>query len=591
MSNPTQKILTIITLCAITALFASLPALAVVVHRRSNMQDPSSGFWVANELPGRVVINEIMADPTPLVGLPDFEWIELFNAGNSTINLAGWRIVVGTTSRTLPDAWLDPGEFVIVCNAAASEALMQWGRRAVISLPALRNTGNRIALYTIEGDVADVVNYSDKWYSDNKKKEGGWALERIDPFRNCGEAANWTASRDEKGGTPGAVNSVFARNNDSTPPEIIWAGATSVNTAEIYFSEPMDTLLLRQSDNYSLAGLPGEPGETVVRGENSVILRWNLPLQINKTFTLNLRNLTDACGNQLQEKSVRIQWVELEPGDVVVNEILFNPLQGGVDFVELHNRSQKRIDAGKLTLAGRDKNLVLRQHVSLKTLNKIIEPGEYLAVTTNREILLTFYTSRCPECIYNLPSLPSYNNDEGWVALIDDAQSVMDEFHYTGEMHHQLLHNVKGVSLERVNPDAATSFPENWQSASSDVGYATPGYQNSQFQNELPRRAGFFVEPKAFSPNGDGFNDELLLHYETSSPGWVANAWIFDTSGRMKMQLLKNQLMAVSGTIPWNGDDNTGSRIPYGPYVLFIEMYDLKGNLERFRKAIFMIDY
>jgi hypothetical protein len=91
------------------------------------------------------------------------------------------------------------------------------------------------------------------------------------------------------------------------------------------------------------------------------------------------------------------------------------------------------------------------------------------------------------------------------------------------------------------------------------LGYATPGYQNSQFQDELPGRAGLRVEPQAFSPNGDGFNDELLLHYETSSPGWVANAWIFDTSGRMKMQLLKNQLMAVSGTISWNGDDSTGS--------------------------------
>ncbi len=165
----------------------------------------------------------------------------------------------------------------------------------------------------------------------------------------------------------------------------------------------------------------------------------------------------------------------------------------------------------------------------------------------------------------------------------------MDEFHYTTDMHHQLLHDVKGVSLERVNPDAGTTFPENWQSASSDAGYATPGYKNSQFQDELPRRAGLRVEPQAFSPNGDGFNDELLLHYETSSPGWVANAWIFDTSGRMKMQLLKNQLMAVSGTITWNGNDNMGHSIPYGPYVLFFEMYDLKGNIERFRKAIYII--
>ena len=588
MINLKPKILTFLAFYAI-ADFSFLPTgMAAVADRISCRQIfPADGTAIL-ESPASVVINEIMADPTPLVGLPDFEWIELFNAGNSRLNLEGWRIVVGTISRTLPETWLDPGEFVIVCNAAASEALKQWGRRAVISLPALRNTGNRIALHSGEGDLADVVNYSDKWYSDNKKKDGGWTLERIDPFRNCGEAANWMASRDVKGGTPGAVNSVYARNADNTPPEIVWAGATSVNTAEIWFSEPMDTLLLKQPENYILAGITG-PDETWIRGENCVMLGWSQSMQINKTYTLNIRNLTDACGNMLRQESVRIQWVELEPGDVVVNEVLFNPKQGGVDFVELHNRSQKRIDAGKLILAGRDKNLVPRQHVPLKTLNKIIEPGEYLAMTTDREVLLSFYTTRCMECIHNLPSLPAYNNDEGWVVLLDDDQSVMDEFHYTADMHHQLLHNDEGVSLERVNPDAGTSHPENWQSASSDAGYATPGYRNSQFQDEMPGKAGLRVEPQAFSPNGDGHNDELLLHYETSSPGWVANAWIFDTSGRMKMQLLKNQLMAVSGTISWNGDDTTGSSLPHGPYILFLEMYDLNGNLERFRKAIYLI--
>jgi hypothetical protein len=470
MINLKPKILTFLAFCAF-ADFSFVPiAKAALADRNMCRQIIPDDASVTLESPGSVVINEIMADPTPLVGLPDFEWIELFNTGNSTINLEGWRIVVGSTSRTLPETWLDPGEFVIICNSAASEALKQWGRRTVISLPALRNSGNRIALYSREGEVTDEVNYSDRWYSDNKKKDGGWTLERIDPFRNCGEAANWTASKDAKGGTPGAVNSVYARNADTTPPEIVWAGAISVNTAEIWFSEPMDTLLLKQPENYILTGITGVPDKIGIRGENCVILDWNLPMQINKTYTLSLRSLTDACGNLLPQESVRIQWVELEPGDVVVNEVLFNPIQGGVDFVELHNRSQKRIDAGKLTLAGRDNNLVLRQHVTLKTLSKIIEPGEYLAVTTNRDILLTFYTSLCMECIHNLPSLPSYNNDEGWVVLLDDAESIMDEFHYTSDMHHQLLHDVKGVSLERVNPDAGTTFPENWQSASSDAG-------------------------------------------------------------------------------------------------------------------------
>jgi hypothetical protein len=590
MTYFTLKFLTFITICAIAPFVVKSSGLTA--HRGVLFCEETivENHLVKDEIVCSIVINEMMVDPTPLVGLPDFEWIELYNTSNCRVNLAGWRIVVGSTSRTLPEAWLEPGEYIIICTVAGSAVLQKWGRTVPISLPALRNSGNRVSLYTADGQLSDEVNYTDKWYNDNKKKDGGWTLERIDPFRSCGEAANWTASIDPRGGTPGEVNSVFADNTDIIPPEIIWAGATSINTAEIIFSEPMDTLALKQLQNYSLSGGIGVPSEVLLKVDNTVVIKWDRAMQVNTTYTLSLQNATDACGNLPLEKSFLIQWIELQPNDVVVNEVLFNPFSGGVDFVELYNRSTKRIDAGKLVLAGRDRNLNLRQQISLKTINRVIEPGEFIVVTINKESVLSLYISNCPECIYNLPSMPAYNNDEGWVVLMNDSQNILDEFHYTEKMHHSLLHDVKGVSLERVNQDLPTNHPGNWQSASSDVGYATPGYQNSQYQLAPTLMANVSVEPQAFSPNGDGYNDELNIRYETPAPGWVANAWVFDTSGRTIMQLLKNQLLATEGTIVWNGEDETGSRITLGPYILFFEMYDLNGNLERFKKAFYITD-
>jgi len=584
MSNQALKILTFSTLFVTFCLFWLQAGTKNIFY-----EIRSDGSGILSEC-GKVVINELMVDPTPLVGLPDFEWIELYNAGTCNVNLAGWRIVVGSTSRTLPGVIIPVDGYVIVCTQAASAELQKWGLTAVISLPALRNTGNRISLYAPDGSVADEVNYTDKWYNDNKKKDGGWTLERIDPLRSCGEAANWTASKNPRGGTPGAVNSVFANNSDTTPPEIVWVGAVSANSAEMVFSEPMDTISLKELQNYLLSDGMGIPVEVKLKSEFEIALTWGRQLQANKSYFLTISNLTDACGNLPLSNSFIMQWTILEKDDVVVNEVLFNPYSGGVDFVEIFNRSQKRIDAGKLVLAGRDRSLNLRQQVSLRTMNRTIGPGEIIAVTINRDAVLSFYHSECPECIYNLPSMPAYNNDEGWVVILDDSQKIIDEFHYTEKMHHRLLHNVKGVSLERVNPDVQTAQAGNWQSASSDVGYATPGYQNSQFMKTLSSGAMLRVEPQAFSPNGDGYNDEMAIHYETPAPGWVANAWIFDASGRLVMQLLKNQLLAASGSIDWDGHDETGSRIPVGPYVLFFEMYDLNGNFERFKKAIFITD-
>ena len=76
-----------------------------------------------------VVIDEIMTDPTPQVGLPDNEWIELRNTSAFRINLQGWTLsdLTGQTG-AMPDFILQPDSFVIVCTGSAVAALTPFGK-------------------------------------------------------------------------------------------------------------------------------------------------------------------------------------------------------------------------------------------------------------------------------------------------------------------------------------------------------------------------------------------------------------------------------------------------------------------------------
>src|SRR5437870_136094 len=162
------------------------------------------------QAPYSVVITEIMADPSPQVALPGNEWIELRNTGAFDIDLQGWRIAKATgQSGPMPGYILRPDSFVIICSNSSMAAMLPFGRViAVTSFPSLNNTGDLLILRSNTGNVIHAIKYTDAWYGNELKKEGGWSLEMIDAHAPCSGAVNWKASNDVKGGTPGKVNSI-----------------------------------------------------------------------------------------------------------------------------------------------------------------------------------------------------------------------------------------------------------------------------------------------------------------------------------------------------------------------------------------------
>ncbi len=282
--------------------------------------------------------------------------------------------------------------------------------------------------------------------------------------------------------------------------------------------------------------------------------------------------------------------VFIDPGDIVINEVLFNPMPDGEDYVELYNNSDKQIPLNKLYLASRDKDLQLNQIYSLTTEKGIFEPNSYLALTKDTNGVFPWFTIECPECFLQMEKFPSYNNDDDYVVLLNNEQEIIDELFYTEDLHLPVFHDREGISLERISFSEPTSDPANWYSASSVSGYGTPGYQNSQAGNDIPEKISVNFSPESFSPNNDGYNDEYQIDFKLDKPGCLCNVWIYDSSGNMITQLAKNMVLGISETILWNGNDESRQRQKLGVYVVLVEVYDLNGYVKYFKDGVVLTD-
>ena len=157
---------------------------------------------------------------------------------------------------------------------------------------------------------------------------------------------------------------------------------------------------------------------------------------------------------------------------------------------------------------------------------------------------------------------------------------TIDSFDYREDQHFALLDDEKGVSLERLNPFSITQEDGNWHSAASTVGFATPGLENSQFiQDNNIIDEILFIPEKTISPDGDGFQDLLIIQYETDQPGYLLNAKIFDLQGREISYFIQNELLSNKGTFSWEGTSDGQEKARLGIYVLWFELFDLNGQV------------
>ena len=538
-----------------------------------------------------VVIDEIMSDPTPQIGLPNNEWLELKNTTPAPVNLQNWRVGDATgQSGPMPNFILQPDSFIIVCTGSAVAAMSAFGTTiSVTSFPSLDNDGDQLFLKAANGKTIHAVSYTSSWYQNEVKKDGGWTLEMIDTKSPCAGSSNWKASINITGGTPGKKNSIDAVNNDAIAPQLKRAYTTDNTTIVLVFDEPVDSLKGATIANYTMdGGLTIISAVTLVPLFNTVQLKTNNPLAANIVYNITANNITDCKNNVIgSANKARVGLpVDASAGEWIINEILFNPRPNAFDYAEFYNNSNKIFDAAKLYVANRNSSGVISSIKVLSATPYYIFPGDYIVITEDADNLSINYLVKNPDNVLVVSSMPSFPDDEGDVIILNFQGTVVDEVKYKDDWHFKLINNAEGVALERIDPAGPSQNETNWHSAASTAGYGTPTYKNSQYKQPPGINAEIEISSKIFSPDNDGHDDIATIQYKVSDPGYVANITIFDAAGRPVRNLVRNGTLGLSGYWNWDGLDDKGLKLPVGTYIIFSEIFNLQGKKNSFKNTV-----
>lgn len=534
-----------------------------------------------------IIITEILADPSPTVGLPESEFIEIYNRSEKIFDLQNWKITDGSSNGILSTHLIFPGEYVILTSTASVTQFNSFGTViAVSNFPTLNNSGDSLVLKDGANTSIDVVNFTDGWYRDDDKKQGGYTLELIDPANPCGEEDNWLAAETSAGGTPGAQNSVFANKPDVTSPKLISAIPTSTTELIIRFNEKLENQLPSVTDFIITPAILISQISFTDASLKSLKLVMSTSLKSGTVYSIEALSIYDCNGNVVDADFNNILFglpEQAVSSDIVINEILFNPRPTGVDFVEVYNSSTKFINLKNWSITNYENGLI----ANAKTITMqdfLLAPNQYIVFTEDNNILKGEYIGSIEASLFEMASLPGFNDDEGTVALIDQQNHVIDFFNYINDYHSIFLNDDEGVSLERISFAATTNDQANWKSASSTVGYATPGYRNSNVLSE-EASGKITVNPEVFEPI-TGQPSFTQIQYNFEQGGNVANVKILDFQGREIKQLASNTILGTEGFFRWDGDTDNGTKAQTGYYVVWVEVFNDKGQLDTFRKRV-----
>ena len=380
--------------------------------------------------------------------------------------------------------------------------------------------------------------------------------------------------------------------HDTIPPCLLSAGFSDSLTIRMKFSENIDSSYLYADSNFSLKNNPEKILKAhILKGDQSILF-----IQINTEQngffcdSLKIKKISDFSHNFLTDTCVFICYYipgPCLPGDVLINEVLFNPDASGARFIEFYNCSNKGINLNSLSVGTTTGSEAAGQFEILSQTERMLLPGGFFVFTADSEKLCSRYRVPFPDRLLVPDHFPSMNQDSGSVVLITHGDSVViDEMWYNDNMQLPFLENKDGVSLERLDPQLPSVLRANWQSASGTSGFASPGYENSHYAADPGKGIDIQLSSALISPDNDGKDDFLYIRLNKVEEGTLVTLRIFDIRGNLVRTLCSSGTASENSLFVWDGTGDNKLRVPIGYYILLSESLSISGRHSRVKKAI-----
>ena len=555
--------------------------------------------------PQDVVVNELWYAPEE----PALEFVELYNRSDETVDLAHFLLADDRREGSVianKTTLLRAGEYAVLARDSAAFAgrFPEVSAIELSSWPVLNNGGDASVLFfdTDPGNgEIDAVSYEPGW--------GGSAtasLERRDPAGPSTRATNFGSSTAPGGATPGAQNAIFARDRAAPRPVFAREAPGRAGVFAVEFSEPLDSTSVASSD-FAIGSQ--SPSSVNVRGGGRRV-RLVFGESAPSGTQLTVRGVADLTGNALAEEAgVAVAFAaapseERPPGELVVNEILYDPLDDDFDdrpnqpeYVELHNPTDRRLALEDYVFTDRPDEEGEADRLSIGRARASVAPGGFaVAYAADTAAGGASLRDAFPETDFSsddvtlLPvdrSTLRLANDGGLIALRRPDGALLDSVAYRPEWQSEAVESGNGRALERLDPRGASSAAANWTTATA-AGGGTPGRPNDAAPppGSSPSEAGVEIAPSPFSPDGDGLDDVAFIRYTLGSSVSLARVRIYDSKGR-EVYAREAELTGREGQIPWNGRSTDGDPLRVGLYVVLFEALDADGGeVARFKEPV-----